>query len=71
MGYAQAFGRCVNCGKFFGFNPHLVPSIRIDGERCPVCRECIERANPIRKQKGMDLIEIQPGAYEPMPEMDL
>jgi len=53
------------------FNPHRVPSIRVEGERQPVCRECIEMANPIREKNGLPPIAIHPDAYEPLNEEEL
>jgi hypothetical protein len=41
-----------------------VPSININGTRQPLCRSCIEVANPIRVENGLEPIEILPGAYE-------
>jgi len=71
MGYALMFGSCINCRKVFGFNPNRVPSIRMNGVREPVCRECIERANPMRKQAGLPEFAIHPDAYEPINEEEL
>jgi hypothetical protein len=39
--------------------------------REPVCRACIEAANPRRKANGLAEIEIQPDAYEAIPEEEL
>lgn len=50
MGYALALSACCSCHRVFGYNPIRVPSVRVNGVREPVCRECIERANPLRKQ---------------------
>jgi len=49
----------------FTFNPDLVPSIRVTGFREPVCRSCVEEVNPVRVAKGLDPIQILPGAYDP------
>lgn len=70
-GYVLAHGACFGCGKPFGFNPNKVPSIRIDGERYPVCAECIDLANEIRHVNGLPIIVPQPDAYEPMAESEL
>jgi hypothetical protein len=61
----HAIGNCAFCGNLFDFNPHLVPVLVIDGMREPVCRECIEHANPMRIKLGLEPIAILPGAYEP------
>ena len=68
MGYALAFGPCIGCGRVFGFNPHAVPSVVVQGEREPVCRTCIERANPTRIANGLPPFSIRPDAYEPVEE---
>lgn len=64
MGYVFMTGTCVNCGKVFNFNPIKVPSIRINGIREPICGKCIEKVNPIRKERGLPEIEIEPDAYD-------
>ena len=72
MGYAQAFSPCFQCGKTFAYNPHRVPSIRWDiksgvedpnAPRQPICRACVEEANPLRVKKGLPKIYIHPEAY--------
>jgi len=50
------------------FHPNLVPSLRINGTREPICRTCIDVANPIREEKGLAPITILPAAYEPAEE---
>lgn len=66
MGYVMGVGKCFNCSGLMSFNPNLVPSIRDPktGNREPVCKTCIERANPIREQNGLEPISIRQGAYE-------
>jgi hypothetical protein len=71
MGYALMFGPCISCRRVFSFNPLRVPSIRVNGEKEPVCRECIIAANPMRKKNGLAEFEIHPDAYEPANENDL
>lgn len=51
-----------------GFNPHLVPSIVVNGTREPLCRPCVEAANPRRVARGLAPIAVLPGAYEPAVE---
>jgi hypothetical protein len=61
-------GHCYTCGALMTFSPTLVPSLpgnlTCSGEREPVCRNCVERANPERIKNGLPPIEILPGAYE-------
>ena len=72
MGYAIVFSACCSCGEVFGYNPHSVPSARdTQGVRQPICRPCVEKANPIRKAKGLPEITILPDAYEPISEYEL
>lgn len=65
MAWLTCMGACVVCGKLFEFNPELVPSVLVNGRKEPVCRTCIETANPKRKAKGLPEIPILPGAYDP------
>ena len=71
MGYVMMHGFCLSCNKLFGFNPHKVPSYPINGQREPVCKECIDEANPQRIANGLDPIIPDPTAYEPIPENQL
>ena len=71
MGYVFVFGPCFGCHRPFSYNPHYVPSIRVDGERHPICRGCIAIANPRRKANGLPEIVPHPDAYEPLPENEL
>jgi len=71
MGYAQVFSPCFQCEKIFSYNPHRVPSVKIEGKREPICRNCVEEANPLRIINGLPPIEINPDAYEPIHESEL
>ena len=71
MGYVFAMSACIGCKQPFSYNPHKVPSIRIDGTREPICRACVNTANPRRISNGLEPITVQPGAYEAMPEEEL
>ena len=68
MGYYYGMGACYCCRRPFTFNVHLVPSIKIDGVRQPLCRDCIERANPKRIANGLEPVVPHPDAYEPEEE---
>ncbi len=65
MAYVVVVGPCVACGRVFSFNPDRVPSVTVKGSREPVCRNCVERANPRRVENGLPPIVPLPGAYEP------
>jgi hypothetical protein len=78
-GWVVVMSPCVTCRRVFGYNPHRVPSIPIGpdgwptpgGDRKPICRDCVERVNPIRVANGLDEIVIYPDSYEPIPEGEL
>ena len=59
----SCLGKCFGCNRYFWFNPELVPSIRIDGILEPVCKDCVERVNPIRIFNNLEPIIPLPGAY--------
>lgn len=60
-------GECFTCKRTIHFDPERVPSLPAHLTRTkqkePVCRECIEAANPKRVANGLDPIEILPDAY--------
>ena len=65
-GYVFVLGSCVNCQRSISFHPHKVPSVRVNGKREPLCRQCAERWNELHEP-----VPIQPDAYEPCPEEEL
>lgn len=68
MGYISCIGSCIACGKMMSFNPNKVPSYK--GE--PICKECVEKINSIRKERGITpLIPILEGAYDVADENDI
>jgi hypothetical protein len=69
--FAHVYSECFGCQKLFAYNPRHVPSIRINGERQPVCRDCVEQCNPARIKNGLPPIVLHPDAYEPCSEEDL
>ena len=71
MGYAMVMAPCCVCGNVVGCNPHRVPSIRINGVREPICRDCVEKYNPERIRRGLEPITIHPDAYDGIPEEEL
>lgn len=64
MGYVLVTGSCICCKRVICFSPTKVPSLPINGQREPICRECIVAANVVRKEKGLTEIRILPGAYD-------
>lgn len=69
--FAFCVGYCVSCSETFTFNPLRVPSVLVNGVREPVCRVCIERANPERIARGLEPIRVLPDAYEACDESEL
>ena len=65
MAWMAVIADCCICGIRFSFNADHVPSVRVHGEREPICRDCVRRANVIRKEHGLAPIFILPDAYEP------
>lgn len=65
MAWMFVLGQCYGCGSTFTFNAEHVPSIPINGVREPICRACVELANPMRVENGLEPIVIHPDAYEP------
>lgn len=74
-GVITAMGGCFCCKRVFTFNPRKVPSFTPPGReyraREPICRTCIDGINVERKKRGLPEFEIQPDAYEPLPEGEL
>jgi hypothetical protein len=71
MGYAIVTGTCFGCQEFFGYNPHKVPSIRVNGERQAICRDCVGIVQGNQRRSGTAVTEIHPQAYEPIHESEL
>ncbi len=71
MGYALCTGHCAACGRLFMFNPVRVPSVRINGEREPVCETCMRAANVERRRRNLEPFDIPSDAYEACDEAEL
>jgi len=70
-GWVVVLSPCFGCGRTFGYNPHLVPSVVVQGDRQPVCADCVERVNPRRVANGLEPIRPLPSAYEPLQAEEL
>ena len=70
MGFLSLFAHCVRCHQPFMSNPLRVPSILVNGQREPLCRQCVEAANIVRAARGLPTFEIFPDAYEPLDEAE-
>jgi hypothetical protein len=64
MGYMIVLGPCYGCGRLFTYSAERVPSITVKGVREPICQECVDQANVLRKRNGLPLIVPLPGAYD-------
>ena len=60
MAYVTVTGICMGCKRLFCFHQNDVPSL--NGQ--PICKECIDRANRMRKKMGLPLITYTDDAYE-------
>jgi hypothetical protein len=58
-GYAIAMGPCVVCREICSFNPERVPSFQ--GQ--PICKDCVTKANCMRRDKGLEEIVIYDDSY--------
>ena len=67
-GFMMCVGACVACKVTITFNPNRVPSITVNGQREPVCRNCFARWNEIHRiSKGLEPLLIHPDAFSPEP----
>jgi hypothetical protein len=64
-GYVAATMPCYCCKQIFSYNPMRVPSINVNGMRQPICRPCVDLANPSRRASGLPEI-----AYDAWDESD-
>ena len=65
MPYMLAHGNCCLCGAFFSFNPLTVPSKRSEnGQREPVCLDCVTAINDARQEKGEKPFSVALDAYD-------
>ena len=72
MGYAIVIGPCIGCGNTFGYSPSRVPSSSaVTGKAEPICRDCVDRINPLRIAHGLEPIKPLPGAYDPTEEGEI
>ena len=79
MDFVIVWSDCAACGNLVGYNPNLVPSIRMkngsyhpEGVREAICKPCFVRWNQIQRiDKGLPPIELRDGAYSPTNEDDL
>lgn len=71
-GYVIIHCECVACRIPIAVNPNYCPSLRINGERKPLCPACHAKWNQIHRiSKGLAPIPLHPEAYAPLPESEL
>lgn len=68
MGYAMMIGVCAACKQPVSFNPHKVPSLRINGVKREICRNCAERWNELHPENARPILD---GAYDYFDENEL
>lgn len=68
MGYAMVISKCVACQKLIRYNPHKVPSIRVNGVREAICEGCYKLWHKLHDVPYEPPME---GAYEPFDEQEL
>ena len=67
MAFLYVHGACIACQTPLSFHPDYVPSIRVNGEREPLCPRCADTWNEIhRTSKGLPPISVHQDAYEPL-----
>jgi hypothetical protein len=72
MGYVLATSPCIGCGNLFNYNPMRVPSCSaVTGKREPICRNCVDRVNPLRIKNGLAPIVPHHDAYDACEEGEL
>jgi len=59
MACMQLIAECCNCHRLFTSNPATVPTA--NGQ--PICKRCVEWANPIRIARGLAPIPVAPDSY--------
>lgn len=70
--FAIVYTTCVNCHVPLAINPTYCPSLRINGERQPLCPSCFAKWNEIhRTSKGLEPLPLHPQAYEACSEYEL
>jgi hypothetical protein len=61
MGFMFVMGFCIACHTPISFNPHTVPSLRVNGTREPLCRGCANKWNKLHPENARP---IAADAYE-------
>ena len=71
MAFVTLTSACVLCGHTFTYNPVRVPSVRVRGQREPICRPCVEWANDIRAARGLATWPVAADAYDAVDESEV
>ena len=51
--------QCGNCGEFFRGDYRFVTT----ANKVPICKDCIEWANPLREERGLPPMPYNPNGY--------
>lgn len=70
-GYVSVIGPCWRCDAMFSMNPHKVPSVRINGVREPICKQCMDHLIAAEEKAGITPKRYADDAYDAIPEEDL
>ena len=72
MSYAILITNCIACDTKMTCNPAYVPSLRINGKREPICKQCHAKWNEIHRiSKGLEPEPLHPEAYKACHESQL
>lgn len=63
MAFMYCHSRCAGCRALIAYNPDLVPSLKINGERQAICLVCLTRWSEIHCPDNP--VVPHPDAYEP------
>jgi hypothetical protein len=68
MTYMFLLASCLRCGKTFGSNPELVPTVRdANNVKQPICGSCVSDIQALQRNMNVPVWPSpMPGAYEPV-----
>jgi hypothetical protein len=55
------------CGRLTTYHAQRAPTFSCLGKTSPVCKDCVDLSNNRRATRGLPLLKIPPGSYEPEP----
>jgi hypothetical protein len=60
----RVMGVCACCAAIVSFDPDRVPTIKINGQKQPLCESCVGEANARRNLLKLQPIVIPEGTYD-------